>query len=197
MTSLTTSHILRARACLARSDEEDKSAAEPVKKERSRPGVGRAYFATGEADAATSAAGRDGKSRAKSDDQPEPDKKRALPSAADLMSAMGPPAFIAHTVAAAQQRNLRLPHIPLEERPVQQEQKTKGLLEVYEERKRQHKAISSRYEVPDSELDEHVDPVRSRPKRPKETGDIGWLEVFARRSKEGGHWAGGRPGKQR
>ena len=180
-----------------RSDDEDKSAAQAVnKQERSRPGFGRAYFAAGEADAATSAAGGDGKSSA-NPDQPESGKKRALPKAADMMSATGPPAFIAHTVAAAQERNLRLPHVPLEERPVQEVQKTKGLLEVYEERKRQHKAISARYHVPDSELDDHVDPVRSRPKRPKETGDIGWLEVFARRSKEGGHWAGARPGKQR
>ena len=114
----------------------------------------------------------------------QPGKKQALPKATDLMSATGTPSFIAHTVAARiQEQNLRVPHKPLEERPVQADQKKKGLLEMYEEKKKQHKAISSRYHVPESERDNFEEPVRARPKRAKETGDIGWLEVFARRSK--------------
>ena len=115
----------------------------------------------------------------------QPGKKQALPKPADLMSATGTPSFIAHTVAAMKmhEQNLRVPHKPLEERPVQAEQKKKGLLEAYEEKKKKHKAISSRYHVPESERDSFEEPVRARPKRAKETGDIGWLEVFARRSK--------------
>ena len=179
----------RASASRRRSDgDEGGAGAEkepgPARKEdRSRPGAGRAYFADGKADVAPSATpGGDDASPAP-DAGPGPSKKKALPKAADLMSATGTPAFIAHTVAAKQEQSLRVAHVPLQERAVQEEQKKRGLLEIYEEKKRQHKAVSSKYHVPESERDDFVEPVRSRPKRAKETGDIGWLEVFARRSK--------------
>lgn len=61
--------------------------------------------------------------------------------------------------------------------------KKKGLLDIFEEKKLKHKAVSSKYHVPESEIATFVEPVRVRTKPIEEKGDIGWLEVFARASK--------------
>ena len=74
-------------------------------------------------------------------------------------------------------------HIKLEERAVGEAPKKKGLLETFEEKKLKAKAISSKYHVRESERADFVEPVRERKKASKESGDIGWDEVFARRSK--------------
>jgi hypothetical protein len=74
-------------------------------------------------------------------------------------------------------------HIKLEERAVAEAPKKKGLLETFEEKKLKAKAISSKYHVRESERADFVEPVRERKKPSAESGDIGWDEVFARRSK--------------
>ena len=55
--------------------------------------------------------------------------------------------------------------------------------QTFEEKKLKAKAISSKYHVRESERADFVEPVRERKKASKESGDIGWDEVFARRSK--------------
>jgi hypothetical protein len=130
-----------------------------------------------------SADGHDAGVREEATEEPVVGKKRPLPRASDLMSTKITPAFIAHTVASKQGHTPRLAPVKLDERPIPVEQKKRGLLEAFEEKRLKAKAVSSKYHVPASERSDFVEPTRERKKPAKESGDIGWYEVFARRSK--------------